>query len=703
MADKSNRAAMPWENDPIVEPATQSAPWENDPIVEEAAPKAFSSTDIDPVLQVPKIVRAQVGALDKPEDRLRTLRQTYPDAQPYNGDNFIMTDPQTGKTMVYNQESWIPDLNDAASLIPEIGEGIGAIGGAVTGAAIGGTSGSVVPLAGTAAGAVTGGAIGAGTGATIGREAAQRGANWFFGNEDTRTTGEQLGDAAKTFALNAAGEGIGLGVAPFVGKAARGVGSAVKDGPTGFVIGKVDDPALAAQRVADARNAGIDLTAGMISGSKNTALKEQALAATTAGKQIQDRIEGAWSGLDRRANEIVGDITPQTLSKQELGQALKDQSAQLKAQTKARNDYLYDRAGELTGDAQASGLNTRQYLGQLQAEREAMGKSAALNNGKSIDSVIAQAQAVVDDIGTGVNFNVLKEARTSVGAIANDPGVDQVLRDRAQGLYSALTRDMGDTAQSAGGDALQAWKKANNYSRRMRDPKSIFSTKGSVDEILKKKTPEEASDWVLGQANKGGTRMNVVRRQIERTEGGRELWDSLSGSAVERMMYEGDQLNPTRFWKQWNAVSPEAKNALFSGTRRAQHRGDLDALSRLSENFKNYRRMDNHSNTNKTAGVMSELNPLDKTTLLGALFLGPKALAVSAAGKAANFGYKRWQAKLLANPDAARWFRNVPNAQMQKGGLKAHLGRLKDIAANTSDNALAVAINDYFGEIGYSN
>ncbi|WP_245307641.1 hypothetical protein [Rhizobium altiplani] len=685
---------MPWENDPIVQETSQAAPWESDPIVDEA-PKALSSADIDPNLEAPAGVRARVGALDKPEDRLTALRKSYPDAQPYSGDNFIMTDPATGKTIIYNKPGWIPSMGDFASLIPEAGEAAGAVGGAVLGA----IGGSAAPVVGTTAGAIGG----AGTGATIGREAAQRSANYLFGNEDTRTGGEQAWDAAKTFGLNAGGEGLGLIAAPLVSKAARGVSNSVKDGPRRFVAGQADDPALAAQRAADFRGVGVEPTAGMVSGAPNTALKEQALAATRAGQQIQDRIGQAFGAMDNEAGRIVGDINPQTLTRQELGQALKDQSAAYKSASKARNDYLYDQVGKLTGDAPASGTNTRQFLDELQAERKTMGKSAVLNNGKSLDSVIEQTQAIVDDIGSGINFNTLKQARTNIGAIANDPGVDQVLRDRAQGLYTALAKDMGETAQSVGGDAFQAWKKANNRFRRTSDPTSIYSTKNSLDPILKAQTPEQAADWVLGQVNKGGTRINSVRRQIERTEGGSDLWNTLTGSTVERMGVDASgNFNPTRMLQGWAKMSDEAKDAMFHGTARSPYRQDLDRLARVADNMKSYRRMDNHSNTTKAANALSAMNPFDKTTLIGSLFVGPKAFAISAAGKGANYSYKRWQAKMLTSPETVRWLSQIPREEMSRGGLKGHLKQLGKVAASTSDNALAVAINDYFREIGYS-
>lgn len=704
---KTSREAMPWEADPIViphEPVT--APWEDDPIVEPSKP-ALSSTDIDPNMEAPAMVRAQVGALDKPEDRLTALRKTYPDAQPYDGENFIMTDPETGKTIVYNQEGWLPSGGDMASILPEIGEGVGGILGGVGGFVGGGAAGSAVPVIGTGAGAVAGAVTGAGAGATVGRETVQRGLNWAFGNEDTRTTGEQIGDAAQTFALNAVGQGGGM----LLGKGASALAKSVGPIDRGIIVGRADDAVEAAKRAADMKAIGVEPTAGMVNGQASTAIREQALAPTRAGKAIEDRIAQAFDAMDGEANRIVSGLTPQTMTRQELGEALKEQANVLKQKTKARSDQLYQRVDDLIGGQTAQGGQTRAYLEALEAQKKAMGKSALLNDGPALDMVIKQAKAVTEDLKKGINFNQLKEARTAIGRIANDPQVDGVLKDRAQGLYGALTADMGETAANAGDEALVAWRKANNYFRRMNDAKGAFGTKTSIEPIIRAQTPEQAADWVLAQVNKGGTRLNAVRRQIERTEGGADLWNTLTGSTIERMgITRGvdgvEAFNPTQMLKQWTKLSPEAKDAMFKGTARKQYRDDLDRLARIADNMRNYRRLDNHSGTQKAASVLSELNPFSRDNLLGAVLGGISGggagAIIGGVGRAAgSFAVKRWQAKLLTSPATVEWLANVPNAQMQKGGLKAHLAKLAQMGRTTADPALRVAINDYLREVKY--
>lgn len=713
---KSSRAPMPWESDPIVgaeeatptsaqETGTVDGPWMNDPVVEQTAP-GLSADNIDPDMEAPALVRAQVGALDKPEDRLAALRQSYPDAQPHGDGNFIMTDPETGKTMIYNRESWVPSGGDFASILPEVGEGVGGILGGIGGFIGGGAAGSAVPVVGTAVGAGAGAITGAGAGATVGRETVQRGLNWAFGNEDTRTTEEQLGDAAKTFALNAGGQALGMGAGAIIGKAAKAIGPGGKN----LVAGAADDPVKAAQRIDDFKAVGAKPTAGMVNGQPSTATREQALAQTRAGKPIADRIAQAFDANENAFTRNVSEMAPQTLTRQEMGEELIRGSELVKEQIKNRGDYLYNKVAEKTGDAPALGQNTRSFLERLQTERNAMGKSASLNAGPKVDQVIEQAKAITDDIGSGVNFNVLKEARTNIRMLRDDKNIDPVLRSRMGGLYDALTADMEATAASSGADALQAWRKANNFS--FRNSKGSWGTQDSIDPILKAETPEKAADYLLAQVNKGGTRLNAIRRQLERTEGGANLWNTLTGSTVERMgIVRGadgiEMFDQNRMFREWAKLSPEAKDAMFKGTARKKFRDNFEIVARNAANLKEYRRFDNHSGTQKAVSALEEFDPFNKNNLLGAVVGfgvsgGAPGAIVAAGGRAVgSFVAKRWQAKLLTSDETVEWLANLGKAQMQKGGLKAHVAKLAQMGRTTTDQSLRVAINDYLREVKY--
>src|SRR5262245_36473335 len=73
--------------------------------------------------------RRDVGGAITPMDKLATLRRYYPDAQPYGDDNFVFTDPSTGRPTLYNPPGLDP--GDIPSLTPEAFEFTGGTVGAL--------------------------------------------------------------------------------------------------------------------------------------------------------------------------------------------------------------------------------------------------------------------------------------------------------------------------------------------------------------------------------------------------------------------------------------------------------------------------------------------------------------------------------------------------------------------------------------------
>ena len=97
----------------------------------------FDDSAIDKKTGAPLAVRNAVGGAPNPKDRLATLRQYYADAQPYDNDNFVFTDPTTNKITLYNPDKRfmnvpIPDPGDLASITPEIMEMAGGAAGLAT-------------------------------------------------------------------------------------------------------------------------------------------------------------------------------------------------------------------------------------------------------------------------------------------------------------------------------------------------------------------------------------------------------------------------------------------------------------------------------------------------------------------------------------------------------------------------------------------
>lgn len=477
------------------------------------------------------------------------------------------------------------------------------------------------------------------------------------------------------------------------------------------IVGESDDAAKVAARTQDFRDIGVQPTTGMVSGSARAAAKEQALATTRHGRVIQDRIDDVFAKQSDEFGRIVDGIVTRnspgakTNTRQELGDMLREQAQAAKDAAFTRSEALYDDVGRLTGDRVADGSATRDYLRTLSEAKKAMGKSESLNKGAQIDDAIRQANAIVADVEKGMTFTKMKEARTAIGALANSRDLDPALKSYLDGLRKALTTDMEQTARVAGDDALQAFRKANNQYRRTVDTETGFGKNSIADKLVTQKTPEQVFEFAMGKSREGGSRLAAVRRQIEKAPDGKATWDNLTGSVVERMgLKNTDDIasyDPGTFLKNWKQMSPEAKNALFRGTDRAQYRQDLDRLARVADDFGKYQKLKNHSNTQTHKTLLEEANPLDKSTMLGAVLAGPKGAAVALGGKAVNAATKSYQARLLANPETVNWIAGIPKAPVEKGGLRQHWQKLRNISNNTSDAALRTAIHEYMRAAGY--
>lgn len=688
--------------------------WKRKIIEKDSGTNVFENAGPDPrdisddASDAPWNVRMAVGALDKPEDRLKAIQKTYPDAKPYGEDNFIFTDPDTGKTRLYNRESWFPSLGDFASIAPEIGETIGGAVGGTLGGIGGGVAGSAVPVVGTGLGAFGGAVGGAGTGSVAGREGVQRGLNWLFGNEDTRTGSEQAIDIAKTAALGAAGEGAG-----------RAVGASWKAGKNAYkkmLVGEVDDVAKAQARLADLNAIGADNPLpGMVNGNPRTSKFEHALSSLRNGDVIQKRIDDAHQAMDGEFDRIVsGTGTARTQA--ELGELLKEQAKAAKQAGYQRSNQLYDRVGEkVTSPAVID--NTSSFLQKLKSDRDAMGSFDKRATGSQTDSVIDDATAILEDAQNGMTFDQLQKARTIIGQRAKDTE-DKVLSGHLNGLYGALTADMEKTALASGEDAAQAWRKANNQYRRHMDPVKGFGKGSAADKIIKAPDTDKVWQFATETTNRGGNRIAQIRRTVEKSEGGKDAWADVVSSSIEQLGKSTDvegveQFNSTMFLNKWSKMSPEAKDAIFKGTKNQQYRQDLDRLARVSNNMKQYARGANHSNSQTHKQMLDNLNPLDKNNVLtSALGMAAgvepmSALAIGAAKGATKAGANKFftssRMALFKNPETVAWLADIPKAEMQKGGMQGHMKKLVEIRKRTSDQAVATAIADYFRDLGYES
>lgn len=672
-------------------------------IMQNSAPansSAVNPLNIDDSREAPAKIRLEVGALEKPEDRLKAIRKSYPDAQPYGDGNFIYTDPKTGRTTMFNQEGWMPSLGDFAEYSPSIAETGGSILGGFLGGLGGGAVGSAVPVLGTGTGAVTGAIAGAGTGGTVGREAAQRGLNYLFGNEDTRTGGEQIKDAALTFGLNAAGEGVGRGVAKVGGAVLDKVrGTAVKN-----IINGVDDAGKVAERMADYEAAGISPTIGMVSGNPRTAALEHGLAYQLGGDSIQKVQTAAKEGAENLVAKTIDNISPNRPTISESGTLIQDTIKGAKDASIQRQNQLYTEA-EKAITAPAHVGNTTDLLARLQADKASLSEFEKITKTAAIDDALKPITAIVKDGNNGIDFTKLKEARTYFGKLAADTE-DPFQKKIYNQAYESLTADMQQTAANSGEDALRQFNKANNKSRRFYEE---FG-KGTVNDKALKADTDKVHSLVFGQVKNGGNQVAAIRRTMLKQEGGQQAWDDIVSGNLERMGTNSKgEFSPDIFVSNLNRISPEAKTALF---RNPQHLKDVENAVKVLDHNRKYFAQGNKSNTASIMTAMENLNPFDPKRIMGqfagiAGVLSGNPAAMAASGlpmvkSAVSYMSNSKRAAMLSNPQGAGWLANVAKAGVQKGGGEAHLSKLAKITKTSSDRAFVEAARTLMDELGYN-
>jgi hypothetical protein len=587
-------------------------------------------------------VSAKVRSLiagGKPEDQLATLRKFYPDAQPYGDDNFVFTNPKTGRATLANPKGF--DIGDVAEYERAGWEVVGGgIGGSI-GAAGGPAAPLTVPL---------GIGLGAGIGG-LAHDIKQK----LFGRVDSRTAPEVLGDAATDVAINAA-------VPPVLDKATdvvKGVGGKIVKPFKNTVAG-----ASPQQLYQDFTEAGIRPSAGAVSGNKGVQMVEKALSDfPTSASIMQESAEQTTKEASKYADTVAGKFG-KVSTPEEAGRTIQEAAKGAVNRFKARAEKLYDDLyNHLSPDTKVAVSNTKKMLDdEIKAYSDTPNLAQRFNKG-----IMSTAGDLAKDSADGtIPFKTLQRLRSDVGDKLGDAvtAVDDLSRGQLKKLYGALSADIEAAAKAAGPDAAKAFERANRYYRMNRSLNINV-----VDKVLKQGTTEQAFNFAMGAAKNGGSRLRALRRNFST-----EAWDEVAGTVLGRMgranpggqNVAGDAFSVSTFLTNWNKLSPGAKEALFGGARYKGLQPELDRLTRIVGSLKKVEGMANSSKTGGTIGTWS--------TLMASIG-GIKTFGTAVAAPFLT-------AKAITNPRFVKWLGT--GAQIAKTGnqnrMSGHIARLAVIA-----------------------
>lgn len=594
---------------------------------------------IDKEAGAPIRVRSRVGNV-APKDRLANLKASYPDAVPYGDDNFVFTNPETGRPTLYNEESGlIPSLGDLASVQRE---GLMMIGGA-GGAALG-TAG--LPGVGTA--------VGAGLGTAFGGQLSDLINEFIQGGERTEGPLERALDATIDFGSGAVGQRAGE-IAPKLAKKALG-GLSPK-----------------AQRLVQAfRDLAIDAPAGAATGSRSIATAERMLEATPAGGDV----------LQKQAERVLqqtGDAAKALAAK--FGQAKTPEGASLIIRQAAINaaarfgfkqEKIYDQAFDLVGAKWPVRLDNIRALRQTMELELA---NAPQSMARVINPVLSRMKQLEADGVKGVPFETFRQIRTALGKELDSPvliGSTGARNASLKRLYGAMTMDMSDTAVSASAKAGKMLSRADKITKTWMNDAGLLMQK-----IDKMDGDGRAFKFLMTSSRDGGRTIAKMRGNFTDDE-----WDTITASLLNQMGKAtagaqdatGEVFSPATFLTNFNKLAPEAKKVLFSGKRYAGLTPELDKLTRVLSSLKEVQNVANTSNTGRSMIYYSTLQTLTGALLGGQASGTPEGTLLGAAGALVA---PRVAAKLITSPAFAKW---LTTPVTSTNALGPHIGRLFAIA-----------------------
>jgi len=647
-------------------------------------------TDINKTTGAPVGVRAAVGAATTGEDKLTTIRKFFPDAQQYDKDNFIYTDPKTKRPTLMNENNPVffgiplPTMGDIAGAGPEIAEFVGSGVGAAA-------------MAPFTPAAMVGGA---GAGGALFKKIYEMGMQYGGPTVETRPGMEQAAGVAKDITVNAMGQRFGQLLETGLPKLLTPIQEKIAGIRQGIP--------QAASRL------GIPLPAGVATQSPAIQRLEAGLLQTPGGAQvISPMYDEMGNVMGTRATEIAEQLSratkgpgvmPGVMIKEKGGfgkfvQEGADAAGKRFAQRREQLDDIVENAVGAKNRFPAT--NTGQLVADLQAEIARSPQTF----GPMLQPVIDRAMRVVSDAQSGfggVPFDALRSMRTAVGKELDRPDISGLTQTPALArLYDALRKDVVSAADQSGDIASRAIRLHDRYVRFNREV-NLPALQKIVDQGL----DVDAANMALSGTKDGIGRLQLLRRNFKPDE-----WDTVSASIWQQLgnakagVREGAevgadsyQFSPATFLTNWNNLSDSAKTVLFSGERYRNIIPAMNDMVKLATGVRETGKMVNTSNTAGAQMVTSAL--LGGGGLIGGGISGdvPTALLGGAAALSGLVLTSNTAARLLESPRFIRWVSDTSRAVVNNpNSLSAQVGKL--LAIGQAEPGMKDAIDSYYKQI----
>jgi hypothetical protein len=421
---------------------------------------------------------------------------------------------------------------------------------------------------------------------------------------------------------------------------------------------------------------GIMPTAGTVTQNKALMIAENALSdypfsSTPIQKLAQKNIEQL-----NIANEYLAKEYGNILTREELGALLKKGAEGAIDRLDKVYNKLFSRLGDEISDVQLN--NTREIFEIFKTEA-IEGPSTGIDD--LANDILGKAKARekklravgVSGLENSLPWEAIKKHRTKIGNMIKEPGLissRNLQRGDLKRLYSALTKDMEKAAMDAGPKTYAKWQAANKYYQH-----SLIKKVPILEQIIKKGYDEEVFDVVMRSAKKGGTRLRTLRKEMSNDE-----WDAVSATVFSNLgkATPEDAFSLNTFFTNWKKkLSPEAKSALWRGTRHQELAKELDNFVSVVGDMKSIEQIANKSKTGSVLMFYGIFQSLSATA--GAVAAGIPGAATTTFITMAAAPY--YVSRLITNPKFVKWLANgIKISKTRPNAMATHIGRLFTLA-----------------------
>ena len=230
--------------------------------------------------------------------------------------------------------------------------------------------------------------------------------------------------------------------------------------------------------------------------------------------------------------------------------------------------------------------NTSKVAADIMAKRS----NAQIAGDSKAVSLVRQALERKD----GLNYQGLKDLRTSIGELVDDPqrlANTDISGGELKRIYGALTDDLKSAVSRAGGEkASKAFEDANSFAAK------VANERKALDSILGRQTSDEglfAKVEAMAGSTSRADMQNLLR--VKRSVSG-ETWNEIASATLSKMGRDADgKFSPDRFLTAFGKMSENGKKTLFGSGEHSQALDDIAAVSRR------FKQMNQYANPSGTA------------------------------------------------------------------------------------------------------